>query len=152
MKTTLKFFLFFLFIINYGCNNDEGILCFTEPAPYSFELVDKTTGKNLLTNGTFKSTDIVVKDLDDSSKNVKFDIISENNLNVIRFGYIGWETENINYSVSIHGKNIYDFHVKATRVNNKCSYTEYKDFKIENAAYEFDKTNGVYKIFVDPEI
>ncbi len=136
---------------NSSCDNAgaDPVLCFTPPSPFSFELVDKTTKENLFTNGTYNSKDVVIKNLDDTSKAVKYDFISENNLNIIRLGYIGWQTETINYSISIGNKNIFQFHIEAKRINAECSHTEYSNFEVKNATYELDQTKGVYKILVD---
>ncbi|KAF2327263.1 hypothetical protein [Flavobacterium daemonense] len=151
MKIITKFIFIFLAVISYGCSNDS-ISCFTPPEGFSFELVDKTTGENLFTNGTYKSSDITVKDLDDSGKNIEFNFFSENNYNIIRIESIGWKTETINYSVNIAGKSIFEFHVQANRISGKCSHTEYKDFQIKNATFQLDQTRGVYKILVDTKI
>ncbi|MDQ6469572.1 hypothetical protein RB619_02870 [Flavobacterium sp. LHD-80] len=151
MKTLFKFIFILFAFLNFGCSNDAE-LCFTPPEGFSFELVDKTTGENLFTNGTYKSNDITVKNLDDSSKNIEYNFISENNYNVITIGTIGWKTETVNYSVNIAGKNIFEFHVQATRINDKCSHTEYKDFQVKSATYQLDKTRGVFKILVDTKI
>ncbi|KAF2508746.1 hypothetical protein EYY60_16635 [Flavobacterium zhairuonense] len=151
MKTISKFIFIFLLVLNYGCSNDS-IACFTPPEDFSFELIDKTTGENLFTYGTYKSSDITIKDLNDSSKNIEYNFISENNYNVIRIGSIGWKTETINYSVNIARKSIFEFHVQANRISGKCSYTEFKDFQIKNATFQLDQTRGVYKILVDTKI
>ncbi|MBO9585220.1 MAG: hypothetical protein J7574_13745 [Flavobacterium sp.] len=150
MKTLLKSLLLFFLIITYGCENNK--LCTTPPAGFSFELVDKTTGENLFTNGTYNSKDIIVKNLDDSSAKVEFKLISENNYNVLTFSSIGWKTETINYSVNIGEKKIFEFYVKAKRITKDCSHTEYDGFEIKNASYQFNQNTGIYKILIDTSI
>ncbi|WP_433829706.1 hypothetical protein [Flavobacterium anhuiense] len=150
----LFYFLFTILIFsNYSCDSagSDPILCFTPPNDFSFELVDKTTKENLFTNGTFNSKDIVIKNLDDTSKIAKYVFISENNVNLIRLQNIGWQTETINYSISIGKKNIFQFHVEAKRINTECSHTEYSNLEIKNTVYELDQAKEVYKILVDTQ-
>ena len=78
---TLSPLIILIFIQSFKKKGDcEGLLCFTPPEPFSFELVDKLTGENLFTNGTFNSNDIKVINLDDQS-NVSFTFIDEKDYN-----------------------------------------------------------------------
>jgi hypothetical protein len=141
-----------ILIITQSCeivNDCEGYACFTPPHPFGFELVDKSTGENLFTNGTFNSNDIKVINLDDQSK-VEFTFIAENDYNIIQINTIGWNTEIVNYSIQISTENIFNLFVNAERLNeNCCSFTRYKEIRIENSEFELDQTNGLYKILVD---
>jgi len=148
MKQTIKFLFLALIIITQGCKKECGE-CFTPPSPFEFELVDKLTGENLFTNGTFNSSDIKVINLDDQS-NVEFTFIDENDYNVIRINSIGWKTEIVNYSIRVSSDNIFDLFVNAERLNGECcSYTEYKEIRIENSEFELDSGKGIYKILVE---
>jgi len=130
-------------------NECEDIACFTPPSPFAFELVDKLTGENLFTNGTFNSNDIKVINIDDQ-RNVQFTFIDENDYNIIQINTIGWKTEIVNYSIQISTENIFNLYVSAERLNeNCCSFTRYKEIKIENSEFELNQTNGLYKILVD---
>ena len=130
-------------------NECEDILCFTPPSPFGFELVDKLTGENLFTNGTFNSNDIKVINIDDQ-RNVQFTFIDETDYNIIQINTIGWKTEIVNYSILISTENIFNLYVSAERLNESCcSFTRYKEIKIENSEFELNQTNGLYKILVD---
>ena len=50
-----------MFILQ-SCNNDCNKLCFTPPNSFQFEIVDKTSGENLFTNGTYGAGDIKIID------------------------------------------------------------------------------------------
>jgi hypothetical protein len=141
-----------ILILTQSCkeNNEcEGILCFTPPEPFRFELVDKWTGENLFTNGTFNSNAIKVINLDDQ-RNVEFTFINENDYNLIQLNTIGWKTETVTYSVQISNENIFNLYVIAERLTSKCcDYTDFKEIQIENSEFEFNEVAGIYKILVD---
>ncbi|WP_343697657.1 hypothetical protein [Flavobacterium sp.] len=149
MKSVFKYLCVLVVLLSYGCNNDDTIACFSPPSVFAFELVDKTSGENLFTNGTYNSKDISITDLDNPNKTIQYNFITENNYNVITLGNIGWNTETINYSIKVAGKSIFEFHVQANRKSGKCSHTEYQDLQIKNTAYQLDQTKGVYKILID---
>ena len=83
MKKTTTILTLIILIIIQSCKKKddcEDLACFTPPSPFEFELVDKLTGENLFTNGTFNSNDIKVINFDDKS-NVGFTFIDENDYN-----------------------------------------------------------------------
>ncbi len=151
MAKVLKVFTLLILIITQSCKNDEceDILCFTPPSSFEFELVDKSTGENLFTNGTFDPINISVINLDDQS-NVEFTFIDENDYNIIRINTIGWKTETVNYSVQISTESIFELFVNAERlIGDCCAYTEYKEIRIENAEFQLNQDDGIYKILVE---
>jgi hypothetical protein len=152
MKILIKTSILFLFFGLYACEDKGGqINCFTPPEGFTFEIVDKTTGENLFTNGTYKSDQIVVTDLATNLK-VPFTFISENGINIFRIQTIGWKTEKVNYSITIQDKNIFELYVDASRSDDDdCSHTVYKQILIKNAEYELNKEKGIYIIKVPIE-
>jgi len=151
MKRGIKILTLMILIFIQSCKKDEceGILCFTPPSPFEFELVDKLSKENLFTNGTYDPNDIRVINLDDQS-NVEFTFIDENDYNVIRINTIGWETEIVNYSLIIASVSIFELFVNAERLSgNCCDYTEYEEIRIENAGFELNQDSGIYKILVE---
>ena len=151
MKRGIIVFTLIILIFTQSCkdNDCQDKLCFTPPSSFNFELVDKLTGENLFTNGTFDSKDISVINLDDQS-HVGFTFLDENNYNIIRINTIGWETEVINYSIQISSESIFKLYVNAERLNeNCCSYTEYKEIRIEDVDFELNQDIGIYKIVVE---
>jgi hypothetical protein len=123
--------------------------CFTPPLPFQFELVDKLTGENLFSNGTFNSGDIEVLNIENQS-NIEFAFIEENDYDMIVINTIGWKTEIVNYSIRVSSENIFELFVIAERLSGECcSYTEYTEIRIENSDFELDQDSGIYKIFVE---
>ena len=140
-----------LVLFTQSCKDDDcgDILCFTEPPPFEFELIDKTTGENLFTNGTFNPQDIKVINLADQ-RAVEFDFIFENDNNVIRIYTIGWQTETVNYTIQMSSEPLFELFVDAERLNTDCcSHTEYNEIRIENTEFQKEPSTGIYKILVE---
>jgi hypothetical protein len=153
MKTLIKVLLFFLFFcLLYACEDIfKSVDCTTPPPGFTFEIVDKTTGENLFTNGTFKSEQIIVTDLATNLK-VPFTFISENGMNILSIQNIGWKTEKINYSITIQDKKVFELYADVSRVNgDNCDHTVYNQVLIKYAEYEFNKEKGSYIIKVPIE-
>jgi hypothetical protein len=150
MKKNFKILFVFLIIVASGCTNEvnsPGILCFTPPPSFKFEIVDKSTGVNLFTNGTYQSSQIAITDLSNNTK-IPFTFVSENGLNLIQIENIGSKTEKINYSIIIQEKSIFGLYVDATRISGDCSYTKYNEILIKDAEFKLNQSTGIYKILV----
>lgn len=150
MKKILCLFGLLSLVLLISCNEDcEDIACFTPPSPFTFELVGKTSGENVFTNGSFDPENIKVINLEDETE-VEFQFIAENEENLLQIGEIGWETEEINYQVKISEEEIFQLYVDAERVSEDCcSYTDFNEIEIGNTEYEQDSETGVYRIFVE---
>ena len=147
-KINLILILFTL--IFQSCNNDDCGECFTPPQSFQFEIVDKNSGENLFTNGTYDSGNIEITDNLNDNEPIEFTFISENNINLIQIGSIGWETEIVNLKIDISDNHIFDFYVDAERkMGECCSYTEYNEITIGESEFELDSENGIYKILVE---
>ena len=138
-------------IIFQGCKDDDECdqLCFTPPQTFQFEIVDKESGENLFTNGTFDSNDITITDNLNNNESVEFSFISENNINLIQIGSIGWETEIVNLKIDILDNHIFNFYVDAERIEDCCSHTEYNEITLTDSEFELDNQTGIYKILVE---
>ena len=133
--------------ITQSCMEECGE-CFTPPEPFVFEIVDKETGENLFTNGTFSSDDIQLKDVSNQSK--IFTFIDEDEINLIQINSIGWETNQFHYALSVNDQLIFNLQVDAERKNEDCcSFTEYHSIEITGASFDYDDQTGIYKIQVE---
>ena len=127
----------------------EDVLCFTPPMPFAFELVDKDSGENLFTNGSYDSDDIEVFNVSDNSRR-EFVFISENELNIIQIGSIGWENEIAEVVLKVGDETILNLYVDSERVSEDCcNFTKYNEIRIDNADYELDPQSGIYTIRID---
>ncbi len=155
MKKTITILAILVLIFTQSCTNENGsefeetVYCNTPPSPFLFELVNKATGKNLFANGTFSRYDIKVVNTVDQS-NVPFEFLTENGQNIIWINSIGWETEIVKCSIQLSKETIFNLNVNAERVGEgACFFTRFKEIKIENVAFEFNKTTEIYKILLD---
>jgi len=149
MKHLAKFSILLLFVLALqACEEEKSSLCFTPPEPFTFEFVDKTTGENVFTNGTYTVYNIsMVNTLSDD--NVFWEFIDENDQNLVVINSIGWKTEKVNVSIFLKDKHILDLYVDAERVNDECSYTKYNEIHIDDAEYEYVDSLGLYKVYID---
>jgi hypothetical protein len=148
MKNPIKILFLLLIVALSSCNEitpEPGPLCFTPASGFPFVIVDKTTGANLFTNGTYQPSQILITDLSTNNKiQYTFDLVR----GLFITNAIGWKTEKINYSITIQEKPIFDLYIDATRINGTCSYTKINEILIKNAEFEIDKTSSVYRILV----
>lgn len=143
-----RFLIVFFTVLGCKINECEDIACFTPPPNFTFELVDKTTGENLFTNGNLKDTDIEV--VDENEEKVTFKFISENSLNIIDLPEIGWNLNLHTYTITV-GDNI-KFRLELEmeeKHENCCTFFKIITFNISNYTYEQSGTTGVYSIKID---
>lgn len=147
-KIGLLLVLFTLLFQN--CNHDDCGACFTPAQSFSFEILDKVSGENLFTNGTYDAVNIKITDNLNNNEPIGFKFIAENNINLIDISSIGWKTEIVDLNISISNTSIFDFYVDAERkTDDCCSYTEYNAITVSNSEFELDTTTGIYKILVE---
>ncbi len=72
---------------------------------------------------------------------LEFSFISENNINLIQIGSIGWETEIVNLKIDILDNHIFNFYVDAERIEDCCSHTEYNENTLTDSQSELDKSD-----------
>lgn len=150
MKHIRLIFILIAFALQ-SCNNDDcNQECFTPPNGFYFEIVEKTTGENIFSNNSYSSSDLSISNTLNTDEAVEFSFISENELNQIQIGSIGWKTEIVNLKFSLSETEIFNFYVNAERKNGDCcSYTEYKDINITGSEFEYNTQTGIYTILID---
>lgn len=137
--SSLVFIFFFI-----GCNSQADITDnLTAPETFAFQILDQN-GENVFSNNTLDPDKITVKNLD-SNDLVKHHFVSDNNLNIIVLENVGRESDNINYSVNVGDKSIFELHVDAILVKKGLDF-EYKNIAITNTTFKRDKTSGVYNV------
>ncbi|ABQ06516.1 hypothetical protein [Flavobacterium johnsoniae] len=152
MKRLIKFSFILLLITTLGCTSESNN-CTTPPPYFSFEFVDKDSGENLYTNGTFDAKQAVtVTDLD-TDKVIQYTYMKNEDLNRLVINSIGWQSGVFNYSIAFQGKSVFELHASAERVSEKgCSFSRINSFEIKNAEFQLDKTTGIYKILINTKI
>lgn len=135
--------LVFIFLL-IGCNSQADITDnLTAPETFAFQILDHK-GENVFSNKTYDAKKITVKNLD-SDDVVKHHFVSYNNLNIIVLENVGRESENVNYSINVGDKSIFELHVDAILVKKGLDF-EYKNVEITNTTFQRDKTSGVYNV------
>lgn len=152
MKRFLKLSFLLLLITTFGCGADSAD-CTTPPQSFRFEFVDKDSGENLFTNGTFDATKrITVTDLD-TKKVIQNETLNKDNSYRLFINSIGWQTAVYNYSINIEDKSIFELHVSSERLSeDHCNFSRIKSIEIKNAEFQLDKTTGIYKILINTKI
>lgn len=144
MKNLTLILILSLVVLAQSCsnkNNCEDFLCNSGPASFQLELVDKDSGENLFTNGTFSQEDLEVTNTSGTEAEYRFS--DENNLNFLQISTF----ESVAYSVKINGTEIFKISIDAEGVTKDCCFhTEVNEFKIENADFEQDQNTGIYKV------
>jgi len=149
MKNLFKLSFVILFFTILGCSSDQ-VECTTPPEHFVFQFIDKDSGENLFSNGTFDvKKQIIVISLKDA-RIIQLSNVNTENGYTLSIGDIGWINEKISYEIAFYqGKTIFSLNVDAERVSGKCNYTKYNSVQIINAGFELDKTTGIYKILID---
>lgn len=151
MKHFLNYFTLIALLFIQGCNSDDckDISCFTPPMGFVFEIVDKETGDNLFTNGTYSPDQIEVLNIEDNSKK-QFSFLDENDINLINIGSIGWDSEIEHVVIKIAEDDILDLYVDSERVSeNCCNFSRYNEIRIDNANYKLNSQSGIYTVYIN---
>ncbi len=151
MKNGLKYVVIICLLFIQACDTDdcEDYLCFTPPMGFTFEIVDKETGENLFTNGTYSSSQIQVLNIEDNSKR-QFVFLDENDINLISIGSIGWDSKIAHVVLKIADNDILNLYVDSERVSeNCCSFSRYNEIRIDKADYEQDAQSDIYTVYID---
>ena len=135
-------------MFNQSCT-ETSKLCMSPPMAFAFELVDKISGENLFTNGTFFENQIEVSD-NTTNTLLDYHFINEDYLNVFFIYDIGWQTEIIDCTIKVAGEVIFTLYIDAERLTEDgCEFTLYNEITIENCEYELDTNTGFYKILIE---
>lgn len=120
--------------------------CFTPPEPFLFELVDQSTGENLITNGTFLYENITFKK-SGSDQLLEHRLIDERNENLILFNAVGWQTEQVTVQLLHDEELLFQFDVNAEVIsNNCCTFTRFHEVDFGLTNISVDVPTGVHKI------
>lgn len=150
MKTYLKLATFLLVLLAFGCqkNDCKDIDCFTPPGSFTFRLIGISSGEDLFANGTLDSTAITVVNTYDEA-NFEYNFDSYDDQCYLTIYSVGWQTEIVNLEVRSGGDLLFTFYVDAERkTGNCCSYTQYNEVRIDDAEFEYDTADYLYKILI----
>lgn len=149
MKKMLWFFLTLLTVVScIKVDNCDGILCFTPPQNFAFEMVDKFSGEDLYANETLDTLYIVV--LNEEGKTEKFKFISKNGLNLIDLPEIGWNTGLQQYEIILSETVTVQIQVDMEVMNEGCcTFYRTNSFQVLNYEYHQNDSLGFYVVKID---
>lgn len=147
MRKLLNLSIFIILIFATACDSGE-VNCSTGPFVRTFEFVDKDSGANLFSNGTFApQTPVTVTDLN-QNKVIQTIYMKSNTDRPLLV--LGFEAGTFKYAVKVGDKPVFELSVVTEEVKGgHCSGIVNKSFEIKNAEFEEDKTSGIYKILIN---
>ena len=145
------FSLLIAFSLLLSCNvNTCDYYCNSGPLSLYFVLLNKESGENLFTNGTYQLENLEVLDLDNSNAAIPFNFNIEEDLNQLAIGSFGYEINEANYAITINSETIFSISLNTEETRDACcSAISLKDFKLNGAEYNLNETTGVYEVLID---
>jgi len=131
------------------CSNDD---CGDPNITYqtfTFEIVDKISGENLFTNGTYLPEQIQITNTI-SNFETEFTFLSENNVNLIQVNSASWETDIVNLTFTIADNLIFELYSDGDTIVEACySYTVFNDIFINESEFDYNAEIAIYTILVE---
>ncbi|MCK5907408.1 MAG: hypothetical protein KAG37_07445 [Flavobacteriales bacterium] len=137
--------LLLIFLTQTSCDiirdDCKDIVCTSPPPTFRFEFIDKENSENLFTNKTIKIEDVEV--YDEVGKGVRFNLITENDINVLDISEIGWTMGPKSYTIELSEDTSVDITLNMKAKNSECcSYFEVVEFYVLEYGYERSKETG----------
>ena len=129
--------LFFVSCDNVDCS---AVSCVSN-STFRFELVNNNQ-ENILSNGSLQIDDIKITDLD-SQNTVEFDIINQDNNDIIVINSFNLPTSN--YNIQASGTDVFDLLIIVERnVGDCCDVIRFSELEILNSEFSFDENRFIY--------
>lgn len=150
MKTKILILLFTLSLL-FSCNvNTCDYYCDSGPLSLNFALLDKESGENLFTNGTYQIDEVVVLDLDNENAFISYLFITEDDLNQLVLGPFGFDIQEVNYAITINSETVFSISLKTDEISDTCCSTIIlEEFDLRGAEYNQNETTGVYEVLIE---
>ena len=151
-KLRLHAVLLLIILALEGCSGSDDCsdyACFTPPASFVFDLVDKESGKNIFSTEDYGPEQVEVWNMTEDKKEA-FGFIKEDGLNWISIQTIGWKTEKVEYEIRLDGELIVELYVDVERLSaNCCTFSKYNEVRIDTAEYEYDEDSDIFTIYLN---
>ena len=150
IATYAVFYMFFLIVNGCSGSDDCGDLaCFTPPANFVFDLVDKETGINIFLSESYSPEQVTVWNKTEDRKEA-FGFIIEDQLYWISIQGIGWKTEKVEYEIRLDQEVIAELYVDVERVTaNCCTFSNYNEIRLDTEEYKYLEGTDVFRIFLN---
>ncbi|MCC6726670.1 MAG: hypothetical protein IT258_19370 [Saprospiraceae bacterium] len=144
----LLFFLAFG-LANYGCDKCADIECTPPPPGFSFQLLDKDSGQDLVANGTFNAKQVKVFSIADNKLHTMFVTVSaDSTAYTFTDGELGWNTgpENASYELRLNASSVFPFTFETKSVKDGCcTAIKLEKFEIEGVERLFNPQTGLFQ-------
>jgi hypothetical protein len=141
-KNALLLFSLAFLATYYGCDKCEDIACTTPPPIFSFQLLDKDSGEDLVAKGTFGAMQVKVVDLaDNKAHSLLVSASADSTAYFFTDQEIGWETgpENASFELRLNSSTVFPFtYLTKEKSSGCCTSIKLEKFDIE----------GVERLFI----
>ena len=124
---------------NFGCDKCKDIACVTPPAEFSFQLLDKDNGEDLVANGTFEAGEVSVYSLADQAEHGLL-LANDSTTYIFTDQAIGWKTgeANAQYELRLSTTMVLPFTYQSKELNGKCcTFYEFEKFELPSSEILF---------------
>jgi hypothetical protein len=141
-KAALRLFLAIIAAANAGCDKCEDIECTTPPPSFTFQLLDKGSGEDLVANGSFEAKQVrVFSQADNKLHSMLVSTSADSTAYFFTDQEIGWEAgpENASFELRLNASTVFPFTYETKEENSGCcTAIKLEKFEIE----------GVERLFI----
>lgn len=119
--------------------------CFTPPPQFLIEFVDKNSGENLYSIGTYDFDSFEINGSD--NEDVSWSFVSENNMNLVDISDIGWILGFHTYTLQLSAEQSVMIDIDmARKTNDCCTYFQVNKFDVRYYDFNQSNTTGIITI------
>ncbi|MBI5915390.1 MAG: hypothetical protein HY842_08435 [Bacteroidetes bacterium] len=137
-----------LLLLNFQCGKCDDIDCFTPPNEFTFQLLDKDSGEDLVANGTFQADEISVFSITGNKKH-ELQFLTDSTAYFFTDQEIGWETgpENTSYELRLNPSTTLPFTYETREVSEDCcTFFELARFEMDSVERFFIPQQNLFQM------
>jgi len=135
-------------LLNLQCSKCDDVACFSPPNEFSFQLLDKDSGEDLVANGTFAADEVSVFSIAGNKKH-ELQVSTDSLAYFFNDFEIGWETgpENTHYELRLNPSTIRPFTYETKNVNEDCcTFFELVRFEMDSVERLFIPQRNLFQL------
>lgn len=137
-----------LLLLNFQCDKCEDISCFTPPNEFTFQLLDKDSGEDLVANGTFQAGEISVFSIAGNKKH-GLQFSTDSTAYFFTDQEIGWVTgsQNTSYELRLNPSTTLPFTYETREVSEDCcTFFELVRFEMDSVERLFIAQQNLFQL------
>lgn len=137
-----------LIFSNFGCDKCENIECTPPPNEFTFQLLDKDSGEDLVVNGTLQADEISVFSIVGNKKHELL-VSTDSTGYFFTDQEIGWEVgpANASHELRLNPSTTLPFTYETKEVNEDCcTHFELVKFELDSAEILYLQQTNVYQL------